>query len=162
MKKILLILLVAISVTTFNSCKFVCKMCPPPCGTPTTPSTTKTLNYFVYIIDTLNSSPFKRYLITLNNQSKQDTILGNRGKDINVLYDPITENDSLKVKLYAEKTDGSRVFMAYYTLPIYWSESNGGDTLFQNQVFYNPSPIVLIGPQNPVIPDPVCKRTCPN
>lgn len=160
MKKIFLILLVAITVTTFNSCKFVCKMCPPPCGTPSTPSTTKTLNYFVYIFDTLEHSPFKHYLITLNDQSKQDTILGNRGRDFNIVYNPITEKDSIRVKLYAVKTDDSRVFMAYYTLPIYWSESNGGDTLFENQVFYNPSQIVLLRPPNPVIPDPVCKRSC--
>ena len=151
-------MLMAVSAITFTSCDWLCKKCPEcPENRPT--STTKVLNYYIGIIDTITPSAFEYYTVKLNNNTSEKIV---PGKAFNVTYNPITEKDSLKVRVDAWK-GGKTVFIANYILPIYWSDANGGDTLFQTQLFYNPNPtsISSIGPPvGGTQPVPICTKHC--
>lgn len=159
MRKIILIAVLALSAFTFSGCEWICKKCPE-CPENRPSSTTKTLNYYVYIIDTLKpNSPFEKYTVQFNDQSPQVIV---PGQSFNISYNPSTETDSVLVRVDAIKTNGNQVRMALYKMPLYWEESNVNDTLFKTQIFYNPNEFVAGGPPTPGtgLPDPVCQRRC--
>lgn len=135
MRKIIFIIVMAVSAVTFTGCEWFCKKCPdcPNGPVPKPPSSTKIVNYYIAIIDTTTVRPYKYY--AKFNAYSDVCPIGN-GESYNLKYTPVDGvEDSITVRVYKKDTITNRTTnLVNYIEPLTWEQSSIDGILYKTCV----------------------------
>lgn len=133
MKKIIFILVMAVSAIAFTGCCPKCKDCPPE-PLPKPESASKIVKYHVTIIDDA-SSEIKYYIYFNDNTTRYPITLtdGSFNSTYNLTYSPSTSTDSLKILIFGER-GGAVTNLIYYVEPLEWTQCNIDGILYKSEI----------------------------
>lgn len=133
MKKIIFILVMAVSAIAFTGCCPKCKDCPPE-PLPKPESASKIVKYHVTVIDDATSNI--KYFIKFNDNASRYPISltgGSFNSTYNLTYNPSTPTDSLKILIFSD-IDGVIVNLVYYKEPLEWAQCSEDGILYKSEI----------------------------